>query len=67
MKILLSAYSCEPKKGSESEVGWRWAVELSAKGNDVYVITRSNNQNNINAELSKLNIKNLKFLYFDYL
>ena len=66
MKILLSAYSCEPNKGSESEVGWRWATELSAKGNDVYVITRSNNQNNINEELSKINIKNLKFLYFDF-
>jgi len=66
MKILLSAYSCEPHKGSESEVGWRWATELSAKGNDVYVITRSNNQNNINEELSKIHIKNLKFLYFDF-
>jgi len=66
MKILLSAYSCEPNKGSESEVGWRWAKELSAKGNDVYVITRSNNQNNINEELSKIHIKNLKFLYFDF-
>ena len=66
MKILLSAYSCEPNKGSESEVGWRWAIELSAKGYDVYVITRSNNQNNINEELSKINIKNLKFLYFDF-
>jgi glycosyltransferase involved in cell wall biosynthesis len=66
MKILLSAYSCEPNKGSESEVGWRWAKELSAKGNDVYVITRSNNQNTINEELSKINIKNLKFLYFDF-
>jgi glycosyltransferase involved in cell wall biosynthesis len=66
MKILLSAYSCEPNKGSESEVGWRWATELSAKGNDVYVITRSNNRNNINEELSKINIKNLKFLYFDF-
>jgi len=66
MKILLSAYSCEPNKGSESEVGWRWATELSAKGNDVYVITRSNNQNNINEELSKIHIKNLKFLYFDF-
>ena len=66
MKILLSAYACEPNKGSESEVGWRWAIELSAKGNDVHVITRSNNQNNINTELSKNNIKNLKFLYFDF-
>ena len=25
MKVLLSAYACEPGKGSEPGVGWRWA------------------------------------------
>ena len=24
MQILLSAYACEPNKGSEPEVGWKW-------------------------------------------
>ena len=25
MKILLSAYACEPNTGSEPNVGWNWA------------------------------------------
>ena len=38
MKILISAYACEPGKGSEPGVGWRWVnglagrVELSTGG-----------------------------------
>lgn len=66
MKILLSAYACEPNKGSEPEVGWKWATELSKMGNDVYVITRLNNKDNIEKELKKSNFKNLNFIYFDF-
>ncbi len=44
MRVLLSAYACEPNRGSEAEVGWRWALELAAGGGgDVWVITRGNN------------------------
>lgn len=39
----MSAYACEPNKGSEQEVGWRWAFEIS-KECDVTVITRSNSR-----------------------
>ena len=46
MRILLSAYACEPNKGSEPGVGWSWAVEL-AKSHSVWVITRDNNKDNI--------------------
>jgi hypothetical protein len=34
MKVLLSAYSCEPGKGSERGVGWNVAIE-AAKNNEV--------------------------------
>ena len=47
LKILLSAYACEPNKGSEPEVGWKWATTLSELGHEVYVITRSNNKETI--------------------
>lgn len=57
MKILLSAYACEPHIGSEPEVGWKWATELSKMGNDVYVITRLNNKENIEQELKKKKLK----------
>ena len=66
MKILLSAYACEPHIGSEPEVGWKWATELSKMGNDVYVITRLNNKENIEQELKKKKIKKINFIYFDY-
>lgn len=43
MNILLSAYACEPNKGSEPGVGWGWALEW-AKNHNVWVITRDNNK-----------------------
>jgi glycosyltransferase involved in cell wall biosynthesis len=43
MRILLSAYACEPHKGSEPGVGWNVAKELSSRV-DLTVLTRSNNQ-----------------------
>ena len=48
--LLVSAYSCEPLKGSEPAVGWNWVIEL-AKRNRVHVITRANNQTVIEQHL----------------
>lgn len=62
MKILLSAYACEPGRGSEPGVGWRWAHELAAAGHEVVVLTRSNNQSVITA--AKVN-PSLRFVYYD--
>jgi glycosyltransferase involved in cell wall biosynthesis len=38
MKILLSAFAFSPNVGSESGVGWRWAIEL-AHNHEVTVVT----------------------------
>ena len=66
MKILLSAYACEPHKGSETSVGWHWALEASHLGHEVWVLTRENNRVTIEAELVKFpKIKNLNFIYYD--
>ncbi len=51
-KILLSAYACEPGKGSEPGVGWHWALELARLGHDVWVLTRANNRPVIEAALA---------------
>ena len=64
-KILLSSYSCEPNKGSESEVGWSWAINLVKKGHTVYVITRANQRKSIENYINNKKIKNLHFIYFD--
>lgn len=65
MKILLSAFACRPNHGSEPGVGWNFAVEL-AKTHQVYVLTRSSNQQYIEQykEYEKLS-KNITFLYYD--
>ena len=66
LKVLLSAYACETNKGSEPEIGWKWATTLSNLGHEVYVITRSNNKEHIELYLSKNEYKKLFFIYFDY-
>lgn len=51
MKILLSAYACEPNKGSEPAVGWNWARALVKRGYRVHLITRGNNRPSIEAAM----------------
>jgi len=51
MKILVSAYACEPGKGSEPEVGLR-AMMAAASRHDVWVLTRENNIGPLQSHLS---------------
>jgi glycosyltransferase involved in cell wall biosynthesis len=53
LKVLMSAYACEPGKGSEPEVGWQWALQM-ARFHDVTVLTRMNNRVSIDAALTAL-------------
>lgn len=53
LKVLISAYACEPDKGSEPEVGWQWALQM-ARFHDVTVLTRANNRVNIERRLKEL-------------
>ena len=53
LKVLMSAYACEPGKGSEPEVGWQWALQM-ARYHDVTVLTRANNQPAIEFALAAL-------------
>ncbi len=65
-KVLLSAYACEPDRGSEPEVGWRWAVELAGLGYQVWVLTRANNRAAIERGLaSRAPVPGLHFVYYD--
>lgn len=66
MRILLSAYACEPGKGSEPGVGWRWALELARRGHEVWVLTRENNRPGIERGLQGLpEASRLHFAYYD--
>ena len=64
MRILVSAYACDPRGGSEPGVGWFWAKEM-AKHHDVWILTRSNNRAEIERELRRSPQPKMRFLYFD--
>src|SRR5450755_1014907 len=64
-RILLSAYACEPGKGSEPEVGWLWATELADAGHEVWVITRQANRPAIETQLASRQRPRLHFTYYD--
>ena len=64
MKILMSAYSCEPGMGSERGVGWNVALEAS-KYDEVWVLTRPDeSKKEIEAELKRNPNTRLHFVYF---
>ena len=64
-KIFVSAYGCEPNKGSEIGVGWHWIVEMS-KYFELWVMTRASNKQNIENYLTENPIKSeIHFVYFD--
>jgi glycosyltransferase involved in cell wall biosynthesis len=42
MKILASAYACDPHVGSEPGIGWNWVRQI-ARRHDCWLITRENN------------------------
>lgn len=65
MRILISAYACEPGMGSEPEVGWQMATGLARLGHEVWVITRANNRPGVERVLRELNLPNLHFAYYD--
>lgn len=63
-KILVSAYGCEPDKGSEAGVGWNWCIQM-AKCNELWIITRANNKDVITGKIPKELEKNINFIYYD--
>ena len=64
MKVLVSAYACEPGRGSEPEVGWQTATHL-AQIHEVTVLTRANNRPLIEKGLATLPGKHPAFIYYD--
>jgi glycosyltransferase involved in cell wall biosynthesis len=64
MKVLVSAYACEPGKGSEPGVGWNWIVQI-ARFHEVWAITRSSNRRAIEVSLSENPLENVHWVYFD--
>jgi glycosyltransferase involved in cell wall biosynthesis len=64
LKVLLSAYACEPNRGSEPGVGWNTAREI-AQQHQVWVLTSKTHCTEIEAELNQRPIPNLQIIYLD--
>jgi glycosyltransferase involved in cell wall biosynthesis len=64
MKILLSAYACEPHRGSEPGVGWNMALAMS-QYHQVHVLTTAAHKAGIEAELAINHHPNLRVTYVD--
>jgi glycosyltransferase involved in cell wall biosynthesis len=66
LKILLSAFACEPNRGSESGVGWSWVLSLAQAGHQVVVLTRSESRQRIERiPKGALPKPHPRFVYFD--
>ena len=63
LKVLVSAYSCEPNRGSEPGIGWNWVCQL-ARFNEVWVITRNANREKIEAYLSNEPFREKMHFYY---
>ncbi|HWD94250.1 MAG TPA: glycosyltransferase family 4 protein [Verrucomicrobiae bacterium] len=65
-RVLVSAFACEPYKGSEPEVGWQWAMQM-ARFYEVTVLTQSLYKEGIESALKSLGSERPKphFIYFD--
>lgn len=64
MKILVSAYACEPYKGSEPGIGWNWVRQI-ARFHETWVITRANNRAVIEQSTRLEPLLGVHFVYFD--
>ena len=65
LKIVVSAYACEPGLGSEIGVGWHWVLEMS-KHFELWVLTRESNRGTIEPWIATHpEFSSIHFLYFD--
>jgi len=65
MKVLLSAYACEPNRGSEPGNGWNWALETARLGHEIWCLTTPEGRKNIEKELELVNLPNLHIVFID--
>jgi glycosyltransferase involved in cell wall biosynthesis len=64
MKVLISAYACEPHRGSEPGAGWNLAREI-AKYHETWVLTSHEHEGAIREELAKNPVPALQFVFVD--
>ena len=63
MRVLLSAFECNPMFGSDPYVGWSWVSNM-AKTNDVYVLLRIDHKPYIEKYCAENKIEGYKNIHF---
>ncbi|MBR2705299.1 MAG: glycosyltransferase family 4 protein [Clostridia bacterium] len=64
MKILYSAFECNPYRGSEAFCGWSWVINMN-KYHEIFVITRNENKKDIEKFCKENDVKNIHFYFCD--
>lgn len=64
MRVLATAYACEPGQGSEAGIGWNWARQI-AQHHDLWLITRENNVAAIETRARQEGLQGLTVIGFD--
>ncbi|OKL38803.1 glycosyltransferase family 4 protein [Pontibacter flavimaris] len=65
MKLLLSAYACEPNRGTELGNGWNWALNNARLGHDVWCLTTVEGRESIEKEVERLALPNLHIVFVE--
>lgn len=64
MRVLISAFACEPGTGSEPSVGWHWVRQVS-RFHQVWIITWARNRDAIEKSLATTPLPSAHWVYFD--
>lgn len=64
MKVLISAFACEPGRGSEPGIGWNIVTEI-ARRHDVWLLTHSHSRTQIENELAGSAAPRIRCIYMD--
>lgn len=65
MKLLLSAYACEPHRGTELGNGWNWALNNAKLGHEVWCLTTIEGRQSIEKEVKSLALPNLHIVFVE--
>jgi glycosyltransferase involved in cell wall biosynthesis len=63
MRVLISAYACEPGAGSESGHGWNYSSELAKRGHEVHAIVPLQWSEAVEREVARASKNKLIFHY----
>ena len=63
MRLLISAYSCDPTRGGEPSNGWNQAYYNVIQGNEVWCFTHTQGKAGIEARLAQEPVRDLHIIY----